>query len=724
MKISNAAAIVAFSYATIGAVVHADEQQRQTCTSDDDCAGATVEDGPGDYCSTVDQTCLAAGDCTVLEDCTDNMSNIFAVPMCMGTMYCIEDAGNPGRCVNICMGTPSACDAFDACGADGAGLEGDCCPNEEGKFLACCAGVTLAPTTTVPENRPNGDAALCSLYSSCLADGMTAEVGGETLCCPDENGDMLECCSSSADDGQGVVDSPAEDDSLMNEMMMGVDDAVVPGTLPEADPDKGGGDNPDSPVVGDDSPADGDGDVDMDVDASVPPVTMPADPATASVEGVEEGKDAVNLDTDAINTEEIGGNNCESKVSCRDCLDDDTTTCGWVPAVEGCLESCNIIADASCYNIQSFNSDNNNNNMMTGDDICVVAENDLADMNVCKSRTDCTSCVETNLISDTSSWNTCQWFQDGNYCSSGCGMNGCGETICSTDSGDDGQEMIEMVGDDPIPSLCVEDRDCNTSPDSEDLYCATGTCLPQGGCFVDTDCVNPSNYGIKDTKCVGYLFCDTSVNLCDRKCTGFDCPGEVPATECSVTGCDTRIACPGSVNCVVDQCDANCKGIFFDSSGMVLEECTGGKGFGDSDEQTPPEQEKGGEGVSMVGEPLLQTMPPTPVDVDADASMPPTPVDVDVDAASAAGSSTADSTSPATDVTTTADDATTDTADDVGTPASAATIATSDTAEAAAAAAASSATVSILRRGHNFLSVSLLCTIVVGAMTGLVVGII
>jgi len=149
---------------------------------------------------------------------------------------------------------------------------------------------------------------------------------------------------------------------------------------------------------------------------------------------------------------------------------------------------------------------------------------------------------------------------------------------------DNGQEMIETIGGDPLPSFCAVDSDCNTSPDlaAVDFYCAAGTCLPQGGCFVDTDCVNPSNEKFKDTKCVGYVFCDTSVNRCDRKCTGFDCPGDVLATECTVTGCETRIGCPGSVNCVVDHCDANCKGLFFDSAGMVLEECAGGKGGGGS----------------------------------------------------------------------------------------------------------------------------------------------
>merc|ERR1712161_101280 len=161
-----------------------------------------------------------------------------------------------------------------------------------------------------------------------------------------------------------------------------------------------------------------------------------------------------------------------------------------------------------------------------------------------------------------------------------------------------GDDNATMVVDAPIPSLCV----------------------------TDTDCHNPSNEKFKDTKCVGYLFCDTAVNRCERQCTGFTCPDEVPATDCRVTGCDTRIACQGSVNCVVDTCDANCKGIFFDSSGTVLEECTGGKGAAPKQ----PEEAGGeyeGEGVSMVGEPLTFTMAPTAADAD---------MDVEVDAASTA----------------------------------------------------------------------------------------
>eukprot|EP00751_Fragilariopsis_kerguelensis_P035532 CAMPEP_0170949974 /NCGR_PEP_ID=MMETSP0735-20130129/29630_1 /TAXON_ID=186038 /ORGANISM="Fragilariopsis kerguelensis, Strain L26-C5" /LENGTH=444 /DNA_ID=CAMNT_0011360211 /DNA_START=112 /DNA_END=1442 /DNA_ORIENTATION=- len=317
MKISIAGAIVAFSYAT----VYADaQQQRQACTSDADCAGdATVEDGPGDYCSMVDNTCMAAGDCTGLADCTENLSNIFAVPMCLGTMYCMEDAASSsqGRCVNICLGTPSTCDALDACVEAGL-LEGECCPTTDGTFLACC-----------------------------FAD-------------PDNNGTEEEDPVATDPDDN----SPAEDDSLMNEMMMGDADAVVPGTLPEADPTEGGN-NPGSPVA-DDSPADADDSI---------PGTMPADP-------------------------DESGENPDS------------------PVVE--------------------------------DDF--PADVDLL--------------VPPGTIIESGS--------------------------------------ITMIA-----IRCLADSDCNTSQDNSDYYCAAGTCLPQGGCLLDTDCMNPSNYGIKDTKCVGYLFCDT-----------------------------------------------------------------------------------------------------------------------------------------------------------------------------------------------------------------------
>merc|ERR1712183_1103496 len=166
-----------------------------------------------------------------------------------------------------------------------------------------------------------------------------------------------------------------------------------------------------------------------------------------------------NIDIDTVNDDEteiinnIAGE-CGSKASCLDCLNDETSSCGWVNEI-GCLDSCYMITDVACYDIQNFNNDydtnNNNDNplMMTGNDICVVAENDMADTDLCYSQTDCTTCVVTALVSDGSK--TCQWFQDGNYCSSGCGMQGCGESTCSADA-----NMNKSNGSDDVLAMSDE----------------------------------------------------------------------------------------------------------------------------------------------------------------------------------------------------------------------------------------------------------------------------
>merc|ERR1712241_1619366 len=153
------------------------------------------------------------------------------------------------------------------------------------------------------------------------------------------------------------------------------------------------------------------------------------------------------------NEVEIGTNDCESKsATCRDCLNDETSTCGWVNGV-GCFDSCNVIADVACYDIQNFNSDR----VMTGNDICVVAENDEADTFLCESQPDCTSCVATALVSDSSK--SCHWSQDGNYCSSHCGMYGCGETTtCAADAG-----MLSANGSDE--AVTIEETSSATEND-------------------------------------------------------------------------------------------------------------------------------------------------------------------------------------------------------------------------------------------------------------------
>merc|ERR1711865_646649 len=144
----------------------------------------------------------------------DNFDNIYASTMCIGTMYCIEDAGLPGKCHNICMDTPALCSAYEYCADED--LEANCCPDEEGKFLVCCAGIpnddaasddeddaaastsedaaasdiifknnTLIPTEELPPA-----SAECSAYEACA--------GLDGACCPDKEGDFLTCCQGIA----------------------------------------------------------------------------------------------------------------------------------------------------------------------------------------------------------------------------------------------------------------------------------------------------------------------------------------------------------------------------------------------------------------------------------------------------------------------------------------------------------------------------------------------
>ena len=157
--------------------------------------------------------------------------------------------------------------------------------------------------------------------------------------------------------------------------------------------------------------------------------------------------------------------NCSDFTTCAACLQ--TPECGgWAP-VAGCLESCNVIADASCYSTSTFPD-------QSVDETCQTAADNEADAQLCSSQTNCGDCVGTN-ISDGNT--TCQWFVDGDYCASGCGMTGCGETTCQAEA--DGAE------DDECDGLSCED-------------CLAATCAwaPAVGCvsscdiIADTACFN------------------------------------------------------------------------------------------------------------------------------------------------------------------------------------------------------------------------------------------
>jgi len=119
----------------------------------------------------------------------------------------------------------------------------------------------------------------------------------------------------------------------------------------------------------------------------------------------------------------------------------------------------------------------------------------------------------------------------------------------------------------PIPSDtwgCSTDFDC-----LETEYCAQGTCLTNGMCQSDSDCMNP-NHIFADVYCVGYLECGDD-GFCKRNC-GEQCKNGQQEKQCTVTGCDTKIYCPGAVSCVPDYCN-DCKAIYFDAAGSVVSEC-------------------------------------------------------------------------------------------------------------------------------------------------------
>ena len=179
-----------------------------------------------------------------------------------------------------------------------------------------------------------------------------------------------------------------------------------------------------------------------------------------------------------------------------------------------------------------------------------------------------------------------------------------GETGTGTDS--ESESDSDSDSESESNKSCTADSDCS----EETEYCAQGTCLTDGRCLSSSDCINPNNFRFQDIKCMGYQYCaftsdtDTAgldrvvdvdvtvlqskstswvgvvVGHCTRKCGAFCEQKQQERTRCSVTGCsdDTitmmRSRCPGIVSCVVDYCDDNCTGIYFDASGSVLTDCT------------------------------------------------------------------------------------------------------------------------------------------------------
>ena len=166
---------------------------------------------------------------------------------------------------------------------------------------------------------------------------------------------------------------------------------------------------------------------------------------------------------------------CSSPTTCSDCIGAATTaSCAW-SGVYGCMESCDIVSDTSCYSLQ----EGANFGDLTADEICNIAENDQADEVLCYTQTDCTSCVDA-VLSDGE--NTCQWFEfeDFSYCGSACGMVGCGKTTC------DGLTEVSNLNDDyddVFPFIINGDDDFDVFSDN-----GNGDIFNDGGVSNDIAC--------------------------------------------------------------------------------------------------------------------------------------------------------------------------------------------------------------------------------------------
>ena len=159
---------------------------------------------------------------------------------------------------------------------------------------------------------------------------------------------------------------------------------------------------------------------------------------------------------------------CSARQTCRDCLldaDAAPSSCAWVP-VEGCMDSCDRIADAACYTHRAFADEG-----LDGRQICARAAADEADARLCGTKGDCASCTAA-VLSDGST--TCQWFDDGGgFCGSGCGMIGCGVTTCDADAAAPAEEVSQgEVPDSPAAGL-GEASDPSVTPPTDAVGSAT-----------------------------------------------------------------------------------------------------------------------------------------------------------------------------------------------------------------------------------------------------------
>jgi hypothetical protein len=153
-------------------------------------------------------------------------------------------------------------------------------------------------------------------------------------------------------------------------------------------------------------------------------------PASAAASGGGGGATVIVANGEQRDVQDEADAACyEPGMTCSDCMA--KVGCGfWRPELEICAASCDAVADNdACYSNATYNTRVN----VTLDEICQEIANKEAHL-LCSAQSTCGTCVETTILS---SITTCQWFDEGQFCVSGCGVDGCGKTSCQAEPVED-----------------------------------------------------------------------------------------------------------------------------------------------------------------------------------------------------------------------------------------------------------------------------------------------
>jgi len=497
---------------------------QQPCAIQEDCLGNT-------YCNSNSNTCLPVGGCVEVADCSDKANFPYAMPMCMGTTICSDgvcgiDCGvfppeddkikckSNEDCPVSLDGSKQYCASDGICEEmGGCAVAEDCGKRENDDYmLAACVG-----TITCTERRCgilcDGADVSPKVPGSCLSHE-DCPVGG--YCASDGQCEKIGGCATVADcwleENQGYP-IPA----CMGEMQCA---------------DR----RCDMRCTGSDAlfPC-------LTSDACIEPETYCNSFEFCGKNGsCVTDEDCSKEDNFYMEIECVGRKYCDGMGMCaKDCSSAPIgAACG---TSLDCADGEYCAGNGSCLPFGACD--------VPGD--CTALGNDIF----------FPACVGTI-------------FCEAGMCGKTC--DGAGEPFPAKEfDGEDGSAV-------DIEIFCTTDDDCNNSITAatarsafphEELYCAAGTCKPQGYCSTDNDCINPSNIYFSDKRCIGFLFC-TEEGKCDRECSSLCKDGSLMA-QCDTNPCDTNdwASCDGAASCVLTTCGNTCDYMLFDAAGNVLPDC-------------------------------------------------------------------------------------------------------------------------------------------------------